>query len=55
VSKCKGWRTIKTLSVEETRSIRARELRGAAETHADIGEDLWALEYQRRAEDLERK
>ena len=52
MSKRNGWKVIRTLTADEARAIRVRELRGAAEAHAEIGADEHAATYAQRAEDL---
>ncbi len=47
-----GWKVIRTLTAEEARTIRVRELRGAAAAHVEIGETGHAATHARRAEEL---
>jgi hypothetical protein len=51
----RGWRVIKTLTVDEARAIRVRELRGAAETHAEMGAHEHARKCAERADALAKR
>jgi hypothetical protein len=48
-----GWKVIRTLTADEARAIRVRELRGAAAAHAEIGEAQHASTYAERADALQ--